>query len=173
MSYTRHVRYFELTTGNFTDDADAGLAAMLDVDTSADTDVKQDDKGGSQGGDEEVQLGAVRLLLGHSAAEDTDGVKQDQSGETNGGIELGATQVLEGVDNDTVGRLTGVDTLDAHELGDLTSNNVDTRTSHESANRRQRDELNEPAESGETEEGDNCTNNDSQGRGDNMSLNLR
>lgn len=51
---------------------------MLDVDTSADTDVKQDDKGSSQGGDEEVQLGALRLLLGHGAAEDTDRVKQDQ-----------------------------------------------------------------------------------------------
>ncbi|KAI6754141.1 hypothetical protein HG530_013317 [Fusarium avenaceum] len=123
---------------------------MLDVDTSADTDVKQDDKGSSQGGDEEVQLSA-----------------------TNGGVELRATQVLEGVDNDTVGRLTGVDTLDAHELGDLTSNNVDTGTSHESANRRQRDELDEPAKSGKAEEGNNCTNNDSQGRGDNMSLNLR
>ncbi|KAI6771160.1 hypothetical protein HG531_010015 [Fusarium graminearum] len=72
-----------LTTGNIADNADARLFTVLDVNSGADADVKQDDKGGSEGGDEEVQLGA-----------------QDQGGKTNGGIELGTTQVLEGVNDD-------------------------------------------------------------------------
>jgi hypothetical protein len=65
-------------TGNVANNADARLFAVVDVHSSADTDVEQDDKGSSKGGDEEVQLGTVRLLLGHGATKNANGIEHDQ-----------------------------------------------------------------------------------------------
>lgn len=51
--------------GDILDDANHGVIPAVDVDTSADTGVQQDDKGSSECRNEEVELGALRLLLGH------------------------------------------------------------------------------------------------------------
>lgn len=106
----------------------------MDVDTRTDTGVEKDNKGSSEGRDEEVSLLTVRLLLGHLCAEDSDTVEHDESGETESSVNLGGAKSLECVDDDSVAGIASVDARDAHELGNLTGSNADTRASHEGAN---------------------------------------
>lgn len=153
---------FQLTTRDILQDADSGSVSVLDIDASTDTNVQEDDKGSSQSRDEEVGLGTMGLLPGHVRAEATNTVEHDQRAETKGGVDLGVGKALEGIDDDLVGGVAGVDTLDAHELGHLTGNNGDARTGHEGADGGQRDELDQPSNSSESQECDDGTNNKSQ-----------
>lgn len=82
--------------------------------------------------------------------------------------------MLQGLDNDLVGRSTSVDTLlDTHELGDLTSSDGNGRARHESADGWQGDTLDDPSKSGKTNEHNNGTNNDRKGRSDDVTFNVR
>lgn len=150
-----------LTARNITNNADSGLIPVVDVDAGADSDVQQDDKGGSQSRDEEVELGTLGLLLGHERAKATDTVEHDERAQTESSVQLGLGKSLESVDDDSVRSGTGVDTLDAHKLGNLAGNNVDGRACHEGADGGQGNDLDDPTNSDETHERDNGTNNDS------------
>lgn len=82
--------------------------------------------------------------------------------------------MLKDLDDNLVGGSTAIDTLlDTQELGDLTSSNGDGRASHESADRWQGDTLDDPSKSGKTKEHDNGTNDDSEGRSDDVTFNVR
>lgn len=162
-----------LTARNILKNTDSGLILVVNVDASADGDVQQDDKGGSQGRDEEVELGALGLLLGHERAKSADAIEHDQRAQTEGGVQLSLPEVLESINDDSVRSGTGVDTLDAHKLGDLAGSNVDGGARHEGADRGQGNDLDDPANSGEAEERDNRTNHDSKSRGNHMALNIR
>ena len=146
---------------------------MVKVHSSTDTSVQQDDKGRTQSREEEVKLGTVRLLLGEKRANATDQIEHRERGETKGSVKLGVWEEAKSIDNDSVGSSSAVGDLDAHKLGDLTGGNVDGGASHEGANSRQRDELDEPAKTCETEEGNYGTSNDCKSRGDDMSGNIR
>lgn len=161
------------TTGDSLDDADHGIILAVDVDASADSSVQQDDEGGSQGGDEEVQLGALRLALGESRADGADAVEHDQGGQAEGGVDLGGAEVLEGVDDDLVRGSTRVDALDAHELGDLAGGDGDAGASHEGADGGKRDELDEPSNASKADEGDNRTDDDGESRSNDVTFNVR
>lgn len=159
--------------GDSLDDADHGIVPAVDVDASADSSVQQDDEGGSQGGDEEVQLGALRLALGEGRADGADAVEHDQGGQAEGSVDLGGAEVLEGVDDDLVRGSTCVDALDSHELGNLAGGDGDAGASHEGADGGERDELDDPSNAGETDERDNGTDDDGESRSNNMALNVR
>lgn len=118
-------------TGHILDDADHRVILAVDVDSSTDTSIQENDKSSPKSGNEKEGLGTVRLALGQGRAGEANDVEHEQGGETESGVDLGAAEVLEGLDDDLVGGSTGVDTRDAHELGHLTSNNADTGASHE------------------------------------------
>lgn len=111
----------------------------------ADARVQQDHKGRTQGRDEKVQLGPMRLLLGQVRAGASNQVQHEERGQTQGSVNSRGWQALERVDNDPVRRSTRVDALDAHQLGHLAGGDVDGGARHEGADGWQRDELDDPA----------------------------
>ena len=143
--------------------------------SGADTSIEQNNKDGSQGRNEEEKLGSPGELLGEIGAAATDRVEHDQSGNTQGSVDLGIRQVLQGVDNNAIRSLSSVDKLlvNTEELDELTGGNVDGRPSHEGANGRQRDELDNPAETEKSKSDNDATSDDGKGGSDNVSGDIR
>lgn len=97
----------------------------------------------------------MRLLLGHEPAEPTDQVQHSESSETKGSIYASVGKALERINYDEMSAAAaGVDPFDTHQLRHLTGSDVDGGAGHEGANRRQRNEFDNPAKSNESEKGD-------------------
>lgn len=62
------------STGHLSEDAELWLRSMVSVDEPADHDIQKDDKGCSEGRDEEPKLALGRLLRSHSVASITNDV---------------------------------------------------------------------------------------------------
>ncbi|EGX95530.1 hypothetical protein CCM_00184 [Cordyceps militaris CM01] len=163
-----------LTSGNILDERKLEVLLVAgNIDGGTNGSVEENDKCSAQGRDEEEGLGPVRLLLGHVGAEATNQVEHEKRGQAQGRINVGMRQPLEGVDDDAVGGVAGVDLGDAHELGDLAGDDVDAGARHEGANGGQGDDLDDPAEAGESHEEDDGAADDGEGRGDNVTLDVR
>ncbi|TKW52537.1 hypothetical protein CTA1_13432 [Colletotrichum tanaceti] len=143
-----------------------GVPVDVAVDEPADEDVEQDDEGHAEGGHEEPELLAVRLAVGHDAAEEADGVEQEEGGQAHGGVDAGGGQGLEHVDDDPVGRVAGVDALQAEQGGDLAGGDADGGARHEGGDGHEGDELDDPAEADEADEEQHGARDDGQGLGD-------
>lgn len=149
-------------------DADRGLLLVVQHHASADARVQQNHKRRAQRRDEKVQLGPLRLLLGHVSAESPDEIQHQQRRQAQRRVNRRRRQALERVDDDQIRGVSRVDALDAHQLGHLAGDDVDGRARHEGADGRQRDELDEPAQTGEADEADDGAGDDGQRRGDNV-----
>lgn len=58
----------------------------MSVGQPADQNVEQNDKGHAESGEEEPKLLSVRLLFGHDATPDSNGIEQKESTQTHGSI---------------------------------------------------------------------------------------
>lgn len=105
----------------------------------------------------------MRVLLRQVRANASDEIQHQQRSKTQSRVELGGREILQRVDNDHVRSVSRVDATDAHQLGDLASNDVDCRASHEGADGGQGNELDEPAKTGEAKKEDDGAGNDGKG----------
>lgn len=145
---------------------------MADVDTSTDGRVQQNDKNRTKSREKKVHLGTMGLLLGHEGTNSSDQIQHQQSRQTERSVQLGSRQALQSVDNDQVWRISRIDSADAHQLGHLSRDDVDGRSRHESANGRERDELDKPAEASESEKKNDGASDDGKGRCHNVTGNI-
>ena len=113
------VRQPDPTSGHIEQDLEKRLRAAVHVDHGADHGVEEDDKRGAQGRDEEPHLLLVRVAVAHVRAEHADRIEAKEARQAHGRVELCVGEALEGVDDDEVRFLARVDTLDAHQVGDL------------------------------------------------------
>lgn len=135
----------------------------MDVHAGTDTGVQQNDKGSAQRRDKEVDLSAVRLLLGHEATGPTNQVQQSQGRQAERGIDGCVGQALQRVNNDKMSASAASGNVrNAHQLGDLASRNGDGRARHEGADGRQGNELDEPSQTSQAKEGDDGARDDGQ-----------
>lgn len=94
--------------------------------------VEEDDERGSEGGQEEVGLAALRVPFGRIAARKADEIQQQQGGQSHGRVQLGPFEMLQGVDDDPIRVITRVESRDAHQVRNLAHGDVDGRSRHES-----------------------------------------
>lgn len=160
-------------TGDGADKIQVLVVLLLDDNTSSNSGVQEDGEGSAKSRDDEPHLGTVRLLLGHERAEGAEGIEQEEGGQAQGGIDAGVGQALQGINDDQVSTASsGVDVGDTHKLGDLASQNVDGRASHEGADGGQGDELDNPSQAGKTEEQDDAASDESQRRGNDVAWDI-
>lgn len=154
--------YIRRTSGNWPGDFELVLLGrtMMPVDQPTDHGVKQDHEGRSKSGEEEEELGFAGHFLGAKVTNGSDGIEHEQSGHTHGGVEVTSSEMFEDVDDHFVRGLSRVESGDAHHRWELTNGDVNCRTRHERRNCRQRDEVNDPAHSDQTDEGNNRTADD-------------
>lgn len=92
------------TFRNRPENLELSLLVVLDmsVDEPADHGIEQDDKGHSQGRDEEPHLASIGLSLGHIVAEEANDIENNESTQAHGCIKSGMAQILEDIDEDLV-----------------------------------------------------------------------
>ncbi len=101
------------------------------MDQPADHGVQEDDQRRSQRRDEEEDLatrGHASRAAGTPAADE---VQQRQGRQPHDSIGVGAAQMLERVDDDSVRRLPRQDAADAHQAGNLPDGDVERGAGHE------------------------------------------
>ena len=76
-----------------------------------------------------------------------DRIKHKQCSQSHGSIKLGAPEMLQDVNNDEVCWTTRRETGDSHHCWNLPYSNVQGRACHESGNRREGDEVDQPTKS--------------------------
>ena len=136
------------------EDLELGFLGVLDVSVGApaDEDVHDDHEGHAQRGDEEPHLLPLRLLSAHEVAERAEEIQEEEGAQSHGGVELGAREALERVDDNQVGRVAGIDTSDTHHRRHLSDADAERRTGHERGDGDQRDELDDEAGPDQAEE---------------------
>lgn len=108
----------------------------------------------------EPKLFLLWLLLRHKVAKDANSVEEEQGTQAHGRIELCPWQGFQGVDDDSVGRSTVVDTRDTHQGRNLTHTNTDGCTGHERGNCNEGNEFDDSTKSGKANEKQNRSSDD-------------
>ena len=134
--------------------------------------VQENDESGPKGSDEEEGLAATRQASGSKGTCVSNDVEHGQGRQAHGGIDLGATKMLEGVDGDLIRSLAIGEADDTHQTGQLSDGDVDGRSGHEGGNGGQGDELDDPPAANQTNEDDDGTSQDGDGRGHLIARNL-
>lgn len=148
----------------------------MHVDKPADHGVQKNDEDCAHGHNEKDDPLTGRVLLCGKLACKSDPVKHDQGRQSHTSIDLGAWEILQRVDDDTICRITSGPWLwefDAHHGWDLADENVDSRSSHEGREGYQRDQINNPAKPDQADEADDGTTEKGQAGGDVMRIKIR
>lgn len=132
------------------------IISSVAIDKPTDHGVEENNKGSTEGGNEEPHLGLGWILSGEIGAGAADEVKQGQCTQTHSSVNLAGAQVVESIDDDHAGGPTSIEELvrDAHQVGDLASANADSRASHEGRDGSQWNEVDDPASADEANKGD-------------------
>lgn len=122
------------------------------VDEPADHGVQEDDEDGPQSRQEEDKPLVLRPPFCGIRTSSTDDIEHGQGSQPHGSVEGGARQALKRVDEDQVRSVARREARDAHHGGNLAHRNVDGGTSHESRERRERDNIDDPSTAGKADE---------------------
>ena len=155
------------TTRDRSNERDPRLFGMVEVDSPRDNGEDDDRESVSQALAEEECPRPSRVPLAEVGEGPLEEVEQEEGGETKCRIERSVRKVLERVDDHLVGGCTCVESLGQSKDGrELTGGNVDRTTSHEPRDGRLRDELDDPADSQQTDGEDDETADEGEAGGD-------
>ncbi len=133
----------------------------MTIDQPADQGIEQDNKGGPKCGDKEERLLPVLQAISKISTKITIAVEQEQCGQTERGIKFGVIEVLESVDDHSVGGSSCIKARDSHQSRHLANCDVDRRACHEGRYCGQRDKIHNPATASEPNEANYCSSDDS------------
>lgn len=146
---------------------------MISVDQEADECVEKNDEDCAQRRSKEIDFSLSRMTLGHEATSPSDKVKEEKGCESHGSVNLSSRQMFERADDDFICSSSGIEATETEHRWYLARGNAKSRSSHKRRNGREWNEVNDPAASDQTNESDDTSSNNTDGRSNNLWCNLR